>query len=103
MEIEEIDDMIFPFDAIRCPVTKGDIEDFNSFVYRKGLPDEIIVETESLFILIRKSDKYFQILKRKYSKDNKDYNLAIDVAATRFFKVASRAGFNVYLDSKYSN
>jgi len=103
MEMEVMHDMIFPLNAIQYKVTQDFINDFNRFVLDNSEEDEFIAETEWVILLIRKSDKYFKILKRKYRRDNVELNKVVDTTAMMLYKIASRAGFNVHLESKYSN
>ena len=106
-EIE--DDLIFgnlAYYSIKADVREA--RDFKKVALGDRFPDEYVFDSLQCKVKICKSRMEFRILERKYyTKEQimRGYpsKIDVDLGTMMAFKIAKLAGFNVFLDPKYSN
>jgi hypothetical protein len=96
-----IDDnkLFYNLTSLDVRVTKSDVKHFVETINDKYLPDIIELDVDEAKISIDRSKKVFKIIKR-YKTDN-DY--LAEMMLVTAIKVASRAGFSIFFEPKFSN
>jgi histidinol phosphatase-like PHP family hydrolase len=83
------------------------VDDFKEKALSDEMPEEYIVDTDEVVFKIHKEKKELRILKRKYYDQDVFLGMPskskVDFVTMRIYKVGIRAGFNVFLENKYSN
>ena len=95
-----IDDKLFyNLTSLDVKVTKLDVEYFVEAINDKHLPDIIELDTDEAKIRIDRANKVFKII-RRYKTQN---NMMAEMMLATAIKVASRAGFTIFFEPKFSN
>lgn len=95
-----IDDKLFyNLTSLDVRVTKSDVQHFVEAINDKFLPDLIELDVDEAKIRIDRKNKVFKILKR-YRTEN---DLMAEMLLAMAIKVASRAGFTIFFEPKFSN
>lgn len=95
-----IDDKLFyDLTSLDVKVSKADVQYFIEAINDKDLPDLIELNVEEAKIKIDRVNKVFKIVKR-YKTNNVIFSEMLLATA---MKVASRAGFSIMFEPKFSN
>jgi hypothetical protein len=96
-----IDDnkLFYNLTSLDVKVTKLDVQYFVEAINDKYLPDIIELDVDEAKISIDRSKKVFKILKR-YKTQN---DMMAEMLLAMAIKVASRAGFTIFFEPKFSN
>ena len=103
-----VDNMIFNNIAFYgMEITEEQVENFKRSIFSKDLPDEYVVDSVEFVFKVNKIKNEFRILKRHYYDTSifLGYPNAQQIDYTAFvaYKMAHKAGLNVFLEKKYSN
>jgi hypothetical protein len=96
-----IDDnkLFYNLTSLDVRVTKADVQHFVEAINDKYLPDIIELDVDEAKIRIDRKNKVFKILKR-YKTQN---DMMAEMLLATAIKVASRAGFTIFFEPKFSN
>jgi hypothetical protein len=95
-----IDDKIFyNLTSLDVKITKSDVQHFVEAINDEYLPDLIDLDVDEAKIRIDRKNKVFKIIKR-YKTEN---DMMAEMMLATAMKVASRAGFSILFEPKFSN
>jgi hypothetical protein len=102
------EDMIFNNIAFYgMEITEEQVENFRNQIFSEDLSDEYVVDSLEFVFKVNKSKNEFRILKRYYYETDvyvgRPTPQQIDYVVFTAYKLAHRAGLNVFLENKYSN
>ena len=83
-------------------IKKKDLDLFKQVLNDELVPNEFIMQTAEGVFIVKKKEKVLRIFERKY--DHKFLTREdIDFSTCIVSRIASKCGFTIYLDVKYSN
>lgn len=95
------EDFIFgKIDNFNVKVLKSDVDLFKSVINDDSVPKTFVMESYEAIYLVNKTEKTIRIFDRKYkNKKKEDVDLSVYVVS----QIATKCGFTIFLDIKYSN
>ena len=103
-----VDDLMFDnIEIYKLEITEEEVFRFKKQIFNDDLPNEYVIDLLEFTFKVNKIKKEFRILKRHYY-DTEVYigypnKQQVDYTTFSAYKTAMKAGFQVFLENKYSN